>query len=456
MRLLHAFAVLCAFGLHTKSQSQSLPAGSSSVLTLFDSLASSGDAEFTAGVTRHHNLLLNDEAYGFEWEVVQEHDSGELSGMVTSRLYFTMANPLDYLSAVGGYVDEPWIMESTSSPAWFNNSQGHPFAHYSANPGVAGIEPGLFSANPSLQFDSWVTIGSSDVTEEPLVDAIWGLNSPNDAMGSLPGVNFAIDDEVGGAIYCAFPGVQAASEGHRAFAGDDLRVLVGQFTTSGQITGQAFLQVFANADQSQEFRGVFVIPPSPYQVPGCTLEFACNYNPEAVFDDGSCEFICPGCTDESACNYDSGAIQDDGSCTYPEDLGFCDCEGNQLDAVGICGGSCAEDMDEDGICDDVDECIGAFDECGICQGPGAIYACGCADAPEGFCDCEGNVLDECGVCGGSGIPEGDCDCVGNVLDECGVCGGMGIPEGECDCNGNVVDECGVCGGDGSTLDECGV
>ena len=189
---------------------------------------------------------------------------------------------------------------------------------------------------------------------------------------------------------------------------------------------------------------------------GCTLPFACNFDETAIFDDGSCEFICPGCTDESACNYDSGAIQDDGSCTYPEDLGFCDCEGNQLDAVGICGGSCAEDVDEDGICDDVDECIGEIDECGICQGPGAIYACGCADAPEGFCDCDGNVLDECGVCGGSGIPEGDCDCDGNVLDECGVCGGMGIPEGECDCNGNVVDECGVCGGDGSTLDECGV
>jgi hypothetical protein len=41
----------------------------------------------------------------------------------------------------------------------------------------------------------------------------------------------------------------------------------------------------------------------------------------------------------------------------------------------------------------------------------------------GDCDCEGNVIDECGVCGGSGIAEGDCDCAGNVLDECEVCGG---------------------------------
>jgi subtilisin-like proprotein convertase family protein len=64
-----------------------------------------------------------------------------------------------------------------------------------------------------------------------------------------------------------------------------------------------------------------------------------------------------------------------------------------------------------------------------------------------ICDCDGNVLDECGVCGGDGIAEGECDCDGNVLDECGVCGGDGIAEGDCDCDGNVLDALGVCGGD---------
>ena len=48
---------------------------------------------------------------------------------------------------------------------------------------------------------------------------------------------------------------------------------------------------------------------------------------------------------------------------------------------------------------------------------------------EGDCDCDGNVLDECGVCGGGGIAEGACDCAGNVLDECGECGGGGIADG---------------------------
>ena len=34
---------------------------------------------------------------------------------------------------------------------------------------------------------------------------------------------------------------------------------------------------------------------------------------------------------------------------------------------------CADDADGDGICDDVDGCVGEFDGCGVCNGPGAIY-----------------------------------------------------------------------------------
>jgi hypothetical protein len=41
-----------------------------------------------------------------------------------------------------------------------------------------------------------------------------------------------------------------------------------------------------------------------------------------------------------------------------------------------------------------------LDECGVCDGPGAVYECGCAAIPEGDCDCEGNQLDALGECGG--------------------------------------------------------
>lgn len=47
---------------------------------------------------------------------------------------------------------------------------------------------------------------------------------------------------------------------------------------------------------------------------GCTDNTACNYNPLAVIDNGSCDFSCLGCTDSLAINYDSSATINDGSC----------------------------------------------------------------------------------------------------------------------------------------------
>ena len=45
-----------------------------------------------------------------------------------------------------------------------------------------------------------------------------------------------------------------------------------------------------------------------------------------------------------------------------------DCVGT-YDACGICNGS-GVDADADGVCDDVDPCVGALDVCGVCNGPG--------------------------------------------------------------------------------------
>ena len=62
--------------------------------------------------------------------------------------------------------------------------------------------------------------------------------------------------------------------------------------------------------------------------------------------------------------------------------------------------------------EDINLCEGLEDECGVCNGEGAIYECGCTDIPEGDCDCNGSQLDAIGVCGG--------DCLED-LDGDGVC-----------------------------------
>ena len=52
-------------------------------------------------------------------------------------------------------------------------------------------------------------------------------------------------------------------------------------------------------------------------IPGCTDATACNYDPNATVDDGSCDFSsCSGCTDAMACNYNPNATEDDGSCEF--------------------------------------------------------------------------------------------------------------------------------------------
>jgi plastocyanin len=51
-------------------------------------------------------------------------------------------------------------------------------------------------------------------------------------------------------------------------------------------------------------------------IPGCTDSLACNYDPTATIDDGSC-LTAYGCMDSTAINYDPLATCDDGSCMPP-------------------------------------------------------------------------------------------------------------------------------------------
>ena len=106
--------------------------------------------------------------------------------------------------------------------------------------------------------------------------------------------------------------------------------------------------------------------------------------------------------------FNLNATEDNGVCFF-------------LDAIGVCGGNCAGDEDGDGICDNEDTCFGTLDVCGVCNGQGAIYSCGCYEIEPGACDCDGNMPDAVGVC------DGDCESDENgngICDEieAGLCG----------------------------------
>jgi hypothetical protein len=73
-------------------------------------------------------------------------------------------------------------------------------------------------------------------------------------------------------------------------------------------------------------------------VAGCSDATACNYDPAANIDDGSC-ILPDGCMDTSACNYDAAAICDDGSCLT--DYGCMNPAATNYDPIATCDdGSC--------------------------------------------------------------------------------------------------------------------
>ncbi len=75
-------------------------------------------------------------------------------------------------------------------------------------------------------------------------------------------------------------------------------------------------------------------------VDGCLDEEACNYNSEALEDDGSCCYLSCGCTDVGAVNYSEINECDDNSCLYLTDCSLL--ESNIVDSLSICRGGLVE------------------------------------------------------------------------------------------------------------------
>ena len=196
------------------------------------------------------------EGYDLEVEVVSE-DLGvivgalgvtDLTGYSCTRLYVTMNNATDFMSSVSGDATNPTYVNTTGS--FFHAELG------GATPG--GINPVLYGFYPDLPYDSWVTVGleqsfnagagEAAVSVVQSGDNPWATNF--DPGFGAAGASIAIDDAIGGAWY-------ALNGDANGVAGDDLRVLVGQFTTAGDLSGQLYCQVFIEGDGANEFRDTF-------------------------------------------------------------------------------------------------------------------------------------------------------------------------------------------------------
>lgn len=112
--------------------------------------------------------------------------------------------------------------------------------------------------------------------------------------------------------------------------GEDTQMIFGKSVGAGHVVFYGENNPLPNPyTGSQTLLGNMVLYFS--EEPGCTNENACNYDPEANVDDGSClELdacgVCggegvAGCTAAEACNFNPVATCDDGSCDY------CSCVG---------------------------------------------------------------------------------------------------------------------------------
>lgn len=160
--------------------------------------------------------------------------------MTTYRFYVDVVNPTDFVGAVFGDATTP--LHVNTSNGFYNDEFGGSSSD--------DINPAIFAAMPSAEFDSWVTIGTESAPEPPNM-SITTIESPTqawishfDAGTSTDGANVSMDDAIGGIWFLmagAANGLPNAST---------MRVLVMQLTvpTGDDVWGAMNFQIFVESD----------------------------------------------------------------------------------------------------------------------------------------------------------------------------------------------------------------
>ncbi len=109
------------------------------------------------------------------------------------------------------------------------------------------------------------------------------------------------------------------------------------FEPNGSCVTLELIDASLDNSQGSSWQASFTIfgtpgAPNTQDVAGCTNPFACNFNPAAITDDGSCDLLsCFGCTYEEADNFNPVATIDNGDCTF------------------TLGSDCPADLNNDGL-----------------------------------------------------------------------------------------------------------
>jgi len=168
-------------------------------------------------------------------------DNGD--GTWTALIYADFTATTDQLNAVFGDGDDNLLI--TSTDGFYQNDFGGATS--------TAINPAFYDLFPSLLFDSWVTIGAVDQTDNAMLDI---------------GIDFT-GFEGGGDISSDNGSWFATPEDPQVLAGEELRVLVGQFTMFGSdstVSGVLNLQGKIGDNETFQARGQsfsYTIIPAP-------------------------------------------------------------------------------------------------------------------------------------------------------------------------------------------------
>jgi gliding motility-associated-like protein len=169
-------------------------------------------------------------------------DGVDLTGFVTYKVYVNFINEENYLTALFGAEAQPDCVQDTDSTL-FMHFDCDLFQHEAE--GAYGYNQSCFydfDLFPSSLYDSWLTIGKT-CGATPTCDIIgslgscgsWVLNFEGATNGDqFDGGDFFWDEY---SLYSIPCNVNIGSNVSLSYAGSDNRVLIGQFTTCGNMNG---------------------------------------------------------------------------------------------------------------------------------------------------------------------------------------------------------------------------
>ncbi|NQX92569.1 MAG: T9SS type A sorting domain-containing protein [Flavobacteriales bacterium] len=205
-------------------------------------------------------LILNVQAQD-DPILIEAVDNGGIVSGNTYRLYLVLEEGQSLHAIFGDDMDQLMI-----------ESEEELFQHEFGSHDGSAMNQAMISIYPDLEFDSFITIGSPEPDNQAWHAGIdwnsWNeesnLYTNNGAWFVLPDAAFTQPDE-------------------------QLKILLGQFTSSGAVFG--IINAQGNSeDQSQwQLRGLEFHTDNA-QVFGCMDPEADNYNQDATYEDGSCDF----------------------------------------------------------------------------------------------------------------------------------------------------------------------